>query len=178
VTGAPRARFVIGTGRCGSTLLSRMLAENPEVLNVFELFSGIDQFFRFRRDPVGGAELAARLREDHPMLTMVMRRGYEVPEVVYPFGAPSARFASREPIPWALGIAIARITDQPDALFDELLAHVEALPTQAPRLLRRCTKSAISRLSAGNGKVSITMAPSLVRMTLAVTCAYISLVKM
>jgi len=127
---APRARFVIGTGRCGSTLLSRMLSENPEVLNVFELFSGIDQFFRFRRDPVAGAELAARLREDHPMLTMVMRRGYEVPEVVYPFGAPGARYGAREPIPWALGIAIPRVTDEPDRLFDELLAHVEALPTQ------------------------------------------------
>jgi hypothetical protein len=127
---APRARFVIGTGRCGSTLLSRMLSENPEVLNVFELFSGIDQFFRFRRDPVAGALLAARLREDHPMLTMVMRRGYEVPEVVYPFGAPGARHAAREPIPWALGIAIPRVTDEPDRLFDELLEHVEALPTQ------------------------------------------------
>lgn len=130
VTGSPRARFVIGTGRCGSTLLSRMLAENARVLNVFELFSGIDQFFRFRRDPVGGAELAARLREDHPMLTMVMRRGYEVPEVVYPFGAPGARFARGEPIPWALGIAIPRVTSEPDALFDELLAHVEALPAR------------------------------------------------
>ena len=52
-------RFVVGTGRCGSTLLSRMLSENREVLNVFELFSGIDQFFRFRRDPVDGRELAA-----------------------------------------------------------------------------------------------------------------------
>jgi hypothetical protein len=128
VTGSPCARFVIGTGRCGSTLLSRMLSENPRVLNVFELFSGIDQFFRFRRDPVSGAELAARLREDHPMLTMVMRRGYEVPEVVYPFGAPGARYRKGEPIPWALGIAIPRVTGEPDALFDELLAHVEALP--------------------------------------------------
>jgi hypothetical protein len=130
VSQEPRARFVIGTGRCGSTLLSRMLSENPRVLNVFELFSGIDQFFRFRRDPVGGAELALRLREDHPMLTMVMRRGYEVPEVVYPFGAPGARYEPREPIPWALGIAIPRISSEPDLLFDELLAHVEALPMQ------------------------------------------------
>src|SRR5262245_63550394 len=127
VSASPRARFVVGTGRCGSTLLSRMLAENPRVLNVFELFSGIDQFFRFRRDPVGGAELAARLREDHPMLTMVLRRGYEVPEVVYPFGTPGARYAAGEAIPWALGIAIQRVTDEPDALFAELLARVAAL---------------------------------------------------
>lgn len=107
-----------------------MLSQNPRLLNLFELFSGIDQFFRFRRDPVGGAELASRLREDHPMLTMVLRRGYEVPEVVYPFGSPGARYGPDDAIPWALAIAIPRITDAPDALFDELLAWVEALPTQ------------------------------------------------
>ena len=121
-------RFVVGTGRCGSTLLSRMLAENDEMLNVFELFSGIDQFFRFRRDPVDGAELGRRLREDHPVLTMALRRGASVPEVVYPFGAPGARQSKGEPIPWALGIAIPRLSDAPDALFDELLAFVDARP--------------------------------------------------
>ena len=123
-------RFVVGTGRCGSTLLSRMLSENREVLNVFELFSGIDQFFRFRRDPVGGSELALRLRQDHPVLTMALRRGEVVPEVVYPFGAPGSRHAPGEPIPWALGIAIPRISADPDALFDELLAFVESRPRE------------------------------------------------
>ncbi len=129
-TGAP-ARFVVGTGRCGSTLLSRMLATNEKVLNVFELFSGLDTSFRFSDRPVPGSELAHHLRLDHPMLTMVMKRGGEVPEVVYPFGEPGNRFALGDPIPWALGIAIPRISDSPDALFDELLARVEASPTQS-----------------------------------------------
>ena len=127
-------RFVVGTGRCGSTLLSRMLAENPRVLNLFEFFSGIDEFFRFRRDPVAGPELAARLRQDHPMLTMVLRRGHEVPEVVYPFGAPGARHGRGDAIPWILAIAIPRIATEPDALFDALLREVAALP---PRPLAR-----------------------------------------
>jgi putative sulfotransferase len=123
-------RFVVGTGRCGSTLLSRMLAENPRVLNLFEFLSGIDEFFRFRRDPVPGAELAARLRQDHPMLTMVLRRGHEVPEVVYPFGAPGARFARGDAVPWILAIAIPRVSREPDALFEALLREVEGLPAQ------------------------------------------------
>lgn len=127
--GAP-ARFVVGTGRCGSTLLSRMLAMNRKVLNVFELFSGLDTSFRFTDRPVSGPELAHHLRLAHPMLTMVMKRGGEVPEVVYPFGAPGSRYAQGDPIPWALGIAIPRISDTPDALFDELLARVEASPTR------------------------------------------------
>lgn len=122
------ARFVVGTGRCGSTLLSRMLTMNKKVLNVFELFSGIDQFFRFQPEPVDGAALAAQLRLDHPMLTMVMRRGGSVPEVVYPFDSPTSRYNLGDPVPWALGIAIPRISDDPDALFDELLEFVEASP--------------------------------------------------
>lgn len=127
--GAP-ARFVVGTGRCGSTLLSRMLAMHENVLNVFELFSGLDTSFRFTDRPVPGPELARHLRLDHPMLTMVMRRGGEVPEVVYPFGQPGARHVLGDPVPWALAIAIPRVSRDPDALFDALLARVEAAPTQ------------------------------------------------
>jgi len=127
--GAP-ARFVVGTGRCGSTLLSRMLATNAKILNVFELFSGLDTSFRFTGRPVPGPELAHHLRLDHPMLTMVMKRGGEVPEVVYPFGEKGFRYRPGDPIPWALGIAIPRISDDPDALFDEILARVEATPAQ------------------------------------------------
>lgn len=125
-----RDRFVVGTGRCGSTLLSKMLACDEAVLSLFEFFSGIDQFFRFRTDPVEGAELAARLEEDHPMLTMVLRRGYDVPEVAYPFDEPGARLGREDPIPWTLAIAVARVTDAPDLLFAEMLATARAQPLQ------------------------------------------------
>lgn len=125
-----RARFVVGTGRCGSTLLSRMLAQDAGVLSVFEFFSGIDQFFAFRTDPVSGGEFADRLLEDHPMLTAVLSRGYEVPEVAYPFDDPKARFGRADPIPWTLAIAVARVSSEPDALFDELIEFIRARPTQ------------------------------------------------
>jgi len=35
-------RFIVGTGRCGSTLLSRMLRCNPELLDLSEFYSGLD----------------------------------------------------------------------------------------------------------------------------------------
>ena len=127
---ARRDRFVVGTGRCGSTLLSKMLACNEAVLSLFEFFSGIDQFFRFRTDPVPGSELAARLEEDHPMLTMVLRRGYDVPEVAYPFGTPGARLRREDPIPWTLAIAVSRVSPEPDALFAEMLETARAQPRQ------------------------------------------------
>jgi hypothetical protein len=107
-----------------------MLAMNDRVLNVFELFSGLAPEFRFATRPVTGPELAQQLRLDHPMLTMVMKRGYDVPEVVYPFDDPSTRYDPGDAVPWALAIAIPRVTDEPDAVFDELIERVEAAPTQ------------------------------------------------
>ena len=41
-------RFIVGTGRCGSTLLSTMIAKNPAVLSLFEFFNGLDGTRRFR----------------------------------------------------------------------------------------------------------------------------------
>lgn len=143
------ALFVVGTGRCGSTLLSRMLSVNSRVLNVFELFSGIEQDFRFQPEPVSGHDLAAQLRLDHPMLTMVMKRGGEVPEVVYPFDDPGSRYALGDAVPWALAIAIPRISDEPDRLFDELIDWVEPRPV-AP--LREHYRAIFDWLTRGHDK--------------------------
>ncbi len=78
-------RFIVGTGRCGSTLLSRMIALHPAVLSVFEFFNGLDVTRRFSPEAVSGAEIAALVAAEQPFLTAVMRRGYAVPEVIYPF---------------------------------------------------------------------------------------------
>ena len=143
------ARFIVGTSRCGSTLLSRMLCENPEVCSLFEFFSGIDQFFRFRADPVAGSELADRLAQDHPVLTMVLKRGHHVPEVVYPFGEPGARFGHGDAVPWSLGIALPRISSDPDALFDDMLHFVRSQPRQT---LDRHYRGVLDWLCGRSGK--------------------------
>ena len=127
-------RFVVGTGRCGSTLLSRMLAESPQVLSLFEFFNGLDMTLRFREEPVSGAELADLLAKEHPFVSMVLRRGYEVPEIVYPFGAAGTRYAREDPLPYLLVAALPRLSDEPDALFDELLAFAAARPRRPLRV--------------------------------------------
>ena len=40
----PEARFIVGTGRCGSTVLSKMLDLHPSVAVLNELFSFDDAF--------------------------------------------------------------------------------------------------------------------------------------
>ena len=124
-------RFIVGTGRCGSTLLSRMLAENPATLSVFEYFNGLDVFRRFQPGPMTGDEFAALIAAEQPVVTAVLRRGYDVAEITYPF-AGAGRYARDEPLPWVLVSMLPRLSQDPDALFDELMSYCRSQPRQAP----------------------------------------------
>ncbi len=124
------ARFVVGTGRCGSTLLSRMLAQNPATLSLFEVFNGLDPSRRFAPEPMTGTDFAALLSTPQPMLTAVLRRGYPVEEVTYPFGRGRRR--RDEDLPWILVSMLPWLSDDPDALFDEVMAFLPSLPVQEP----------------------------------------------
>jgi hypothetical protein len=122
-------RFVVGTGRCGSTLLSRMLAEHPAVCSVFEFFTGLDWAERFAPGKVPGPALAALLARPQPVIDAVLRRGYPVEEVAYPFGR--GRYRPGDPMPWLLVSMLPRLSDDPDALFEALMAFAAGLPAQA-----------------------------------------------
>jgi len=121
-------RFIVGTGRCGSTLLSRMLAEHRSVLSLFELFNGIDAARRFSPEPIAGADFAALVAAEQPFVTAVLRRGYPVEEIVYPFGR--GRYGRDDALPWILVSLLPRLGDDPDALFDALMAFASELPAR------------------------------------------------
>ena len=123
-------RFIVGTGRCGSTLLSRMLAENPSALCIFEFFNGLDMTRRFTATPAAGKSFADLISQEQPFVRMVVSRGYEVPEITYPFDAKRSRYARDDRLPYILVSALSRLSDHPDALFDEVLAFASALPEQ------------------------------------------------
>ncbi len=124
--GAPLDRFVVGTGRCGSTLLSTMLGEHPQVLSVFEFLNGLDVGRRFDPAPVPGEALAELLAGDQPFIDAVVGRGYRPPEVTYPFGR--GRYRRGQPMPWVLVSCLPRFSEDPDALFDELIDFCRTLP--------------------------------------------------
>jgi hypothetical protein len=125
-------RFIVGTGRCGSTLLSKMIARNPEVLSLFEFFNGLDGARRFRAEPMPGAAYRDLICDVHPFLHPVLERGYDVPEVTYPLDDPASRFDRKSGVPWILGVTVPRLTDDPDALYDEIRAWLEAQPPRPP----------------------------------------------
>jgi len=121
-------RFVVGTGRCGSTLLSLMLGEHPDLLSIFEFFTGLDAARRFRTEPVSGGALATLLAQDQPVVTMALRRGYSAPEIVYPFDRKGARYGMDDALPWLLVTALSRMSDDPDTWFDATLAFAREQP--------------------------------------------------
>lgn len=125
-------RFVVGTGRCGSTLLSRMLRCHPRVLELSEFFVGLDWNRRFQSEPVSGEEYADLLRAPHPLVTLVLQRGHRPEEVTYPLGRTGARYLPSDPIPWPLAAALPPLSDDPDALFDAALAFVVRQGTRRP----------------------------------------------
>jgi hypothetical protein len=125
-----RERFVVGTGRCGSTLLSLLLAEHREVVSLHEFFTGLDWNERFRPGPVTGAELAAIVSAEQAVTTKVLGLGYTADEIRYPFDRPGATYVAGDPVPWLLITMVSRLTDDPEPLFAALLERAAAQPTQ------------------------------------------------
>ncbi len=123
-------RFVVGTGRCGSTLLSLMLSEHRDVTSIHEFFTGLDWGTRFAGGDITAAHVVALLSAEQPVTTRVLGLGYTTDEIQYPFDAPGSRYAAGDPVPWLLVTMLSRLTDQPDRLYDDLLAMAAQLHSQ------------------------------------------------
>jgi hypothetical protein len=121
-------RFVVGTGRCGSTLLSSMLAQHPDVVSIHEFFTGLDWARRFAPDLLTGDDLVDLIGAEQPVTTAVLARGYTSDEITYPFGTPQAHFNPGDPIPWLLVTMLSRLTDDPHRLYDELMGEARRRP--------------------------------------------------
>ncbi len=123
-------RFVVGTGRCGSTLFSRMLAESPQVASLFEFFGGLDPGRRFEAEPLSGKDFAALISSEQPVVTAFLSRGYKEAEILYPFDSRLARYKREDPLPWVLVGTLPRLSKDPDSLFDEVMEFASRLPKQ------------------------------------------------
>lgn len=120
--------FIVGTGRCGSTMLSNMLREHPAVLSLSE-------FIVFMCDlggriagflPPGDAtaeQVWAILGGFHPRQNQMIRHGVEMDEMIYPL-APDSRFNRETGVPAILQTTLPHITPDHDAFFDRLRAFV------------------------------------------------------
>lgn len=124
--------FVVGTGRCGSTLLSNMLREHPAVLSLSELFSfATDLGGRiaeaFPDGPIDAPAFWRIVGGAHPKATTMLRHGVAMDEVLYR-PTHQTRFSAEDGVPALLQTTLPHLTSDPDALYDEVERFVASGP--------------------------------------------------
>ena len=115
--------FIVGTGRCGSTMLSNMVREHPDILSVSEFFTSLtSRAFRGRNPP--GETIFRRLNTLSPGGRALLTNGLVVDEFLYPLG-PEARYGAGE-VPAILCTTLPHLTADHERLWDDLSAALRA----------------------------------------------------
>lgn len=117
--------FIVGTGRCGSTMMSSIVRLHPRLLSLSEFFSALAaRAFTMRRPD--GEEFWRLLTTLSPVAALTLVNDPEMEEVLYEFGA-DARFTPGN-VPPILMTALPHLTRDYEALFDELAPVVRSQP--------------------------------------------------
>ncbi|MBM7086804.1 sulfotransferase domain-containing protein [Micromonospora sp. WMMD734] len=120
--------IIISNGRCGSTLLSDLIHEEPGTLSAQEFFMSVAPWAR-SAEVISGAEYWEVLSSPKAELATLFRIGLPPKEVRYP---ATGRWSDRlTELPRILAITLSKLTTDPDALFDQLAARVPQFPDQA-----------------------------------------------
>jgi hypothetical protein len=127
--------FVVGTGRCGSTLLSHMLADHGDVLSLSEFFTTIGSDRAFSRDYMDGAELWQLLSVPSAEAARILQ-AETIPEVRLP---QSLALRQWKDVPPLLLITLPGLTSCPQDLFDEFETAVCVLPTMSSAAIYQWT---------------------------------------
>jgi hypothetical protein len=121
--------FVVGSGRCGSTMLSRILHLHPGVLSVSEFFSALTDNWRAASLPahdMDGEEFWGVVSAPSAYTDALIQAGLTMPDMLYPYD--SGRFKAATGIPGICHSALAMLCDDPDTLYDQLAAVVPGWP--------------------------------------------------
>ncbi|WDZ86650.1 sulfotransferase domain-containing protein [Micromonospora cathayae] len=120
--------IIISSGRCGSTLLSDLIAEEPETLSAQEFFMSVAPWAR-SADVISGPEYWEVLASPKAELSTLFRIGLPPKELHYP---ATGRWGDRMvELPRILAITLSKVSDDPDGLFDQLAARVPDFPEQS-----------------------------------------------
>ncbi len=119
--------FVVGTGRCGSTMISNIFRQHPEVLSLSEFFIALEDSSRFQEGILDGSQFWALLSAPNSIYEVVLRLGIDVPEFLYPISSTS-RYNAETGVPNILMTSLPHLTQDYEALYDELQGVVSSFP--------------------------------------------------
>lgn len=109
--------LILGSARCGSTLVSRILRSHPDILSLSELFSTAGPR-AFRPDRLEGARFWSHLAKPSRALSQIGNPSVAPAEFLYGgFGQPRHDPYFCPPI---LAITLPHLSNDPDSLFREL----------------------------------------------------------
>ncbi|KUN09421.1 aromatic ring-opening dioxygenase LigA [Streptomyces yokosukanensis] len=118
--------FVIGTGRSGSTALSRILNAHPDVLSLNEFMASVGDA-AFPEGKLTGEDFWQALFRPAPHFERMIRSGLPLPEFLYT-RRPGRYAAETTGIPALSLMVLPHLTDDPDGLLDELHTAVIQWP--------------------------------------------------
>lgn len=124
----PERSVIISNGRCGSTLLSELIAEEPDTLSAQEFLMSMALWVR-SEEVITGAAYWAVLSSPKEEMTTLFRIGSPPKELRYPADGRWADDLAH--LPRILAITLAKLTTDPDSLFDTLAERVPAFPAQS-----------------------------------------------
>jgi len=116
-------RFIIGSGRCGSTLLTNMLAKHPDLMMISEFLGGMDRDEMTSKRKVSGMDFTKFMSSTYIPVDITVRRGMGDKEIL-------TDTSNLKAIPVLLLATLPTLTDQPEALFQELLEATNKFPEQ------------------------------------------------
>lgn len=124
--------FVVGTGRCGSTMISNFLRAHPRVASLSEFFSLVTDLGgriaqTFPEGDIDAAHFWGIIAAPHPRQTLMHRHDVLMPEMLYRPG-PGRRFTAETGVPALMQTTLPHLCTDPEALFDEVAAFVAAGP--------------------------------------------------
>lgn len=121
--------FVVGTGRSGSTALSRVLSMHPDVLSLNELFASVSHPDALSLKAHSGEEFWTLLTAPNQVFDTMIRSGTPLPEFLYT-RHPGRYSAEETGIPALSLMVLPHLTDEPDALLDALEPKVRSWPAR------------------------------------------------
>lgn len=123
--------FIVGTGRSGSTALSRIVRTHTGILSLNEfLTSLVAPDIAFPLEPISGDAFWKLLSDTENLMTMLFRSGVTMEEFLYP--RTPGRFSRETGIPRISGMTLPHLTDDPDGLLDELERPIMMWPRRTP----------------------------------------------